>query len=181
MLSIDWLVVVFFLLLRISNNIYHNVEHGIVVKSVKALVSQLCPTVCDLMDCSLPGFSVHGIFQARILEWVAIPFSRGSSQPRDWTWVSCTVGRFFTVWATIYVIKYVFESAKKIKLRKDHLFVIILGYFKKKYQNCLINKKEYFWDYFPWVWDWFWELTGVSGQKQWPKYSYGTLGDFLTN
>ena len=83
MLSIDWLVVVFFLLLRISNNIYHNVEHWIVVKSVKALVSQLCPIVCDLMDCSLPGFSVHGIFQARILEWVAIPFSRGSSQPRD--------------------------------------------------------------------------------------------------
>ena len=118
MLSIDWLVVVFFLLLRISNNIYHNVEHGIVVKSVKALVSQLCPIVCDLMDCSLPGFSVHGIFQARILEWVAIPFSRGSSQPRDWTWVSCTVGRFFTVWATIYVIKYVFESAKKFNSGK---------------------------------------------------------------
>ena len=52
------------------------------------------------MDCSLPGSSVHGILQARILEWVAIPFSRGSSRPRDWTQVSCTVGRFFTIWAT---------------------------------------------------------------------------------
>ena len=43
--------------------------------------------------------SVHGILQAKILEGVAIPFSRGSSQPRDWTWVSCTAGRFFTIWA----------------------------------------------------------------------------------
>ena len=54
---------------------------------------------CDPVDCSLPGSSVHGILQARILEWVAIPFSR-SSLPRDWTWVSCTTGRFFTIWAT---------------------------------------------------------------------------------
>ena len=50
--------------------------------------------------CSPPGSSVHGISQARILEWVAIPFSRGSSQPRTWTWVSYTAGRFFTFWAT---------------------------------------------------------------------------------
>ena len=52
------------------------------------------------MDCSLPGSSVHEIFQARVLEWVAISFSRGSSQPRDPTWISHTVGRRFTVWAT---------------------------------------------------------------------------------
>ena len=52
------------------------------------------------MDCSLPGSSVHGIFQARVLEWIAISFSRGSSQPRDWTQVSCIVDRRFTVWAT---------------------------------------------------------------------------------
>ena len=50
------------------------------------------------MDCSSPGSSVHGILQARILEWVAISFSRGSSQPRDQTWLFCIVGRFFTVW-----------------------------------------------------------------------------------
>ena len=56
--------------------------------------------LCDPMDCSLPGSSVHGILQARILEWVAISFSRGSSQPRDQTRISCIAGRFFTVWAT---------------------------------------------------------------------------------
>ena len=52
------------------------------------------------MNCSLPGSSVHGILQARILEWVAIPFSRGSSPPKDQTQVSFTAGRFFTIWAT---------------------------------------------------------------------------------
>ena len=52
------------------------------------LVTQLCPTLCDPVDYSPPGSSVHGILQARILEWVAIPFSRGSSRPRDGTWVS---------------------------------------------------------------------------------------------
>ena len=51
------------------------------------------------MDCSLPGSSLHGILQARVLDWVAICFSRGSSRPRNWTWVSCIAGRFFTDWA----------------------------------------------------------------------------------
>ena len=52
------------------------------------------------MGCSLPSSSVHGILQARILEWVAIPFFRGSSLARDWTLVSCIAGRFFTIWST---------------------------------------------------------------------------------
>ena len=52
------------------------------------------------MDCSPPGFSVHGILQARILQWVATPFSRGSSWRRDWTKVSGFAGSFFTIWAT---------------------------------------------------------------------------------
>ena len=64
---------------------------------VKVLVAQLCPTLCDPMDCSPSDFSDHGIFQARILEWVAISFSRGSSRPRDQTQVSCIVGRYFTI------------------------------------------------------------------------------------
>ena len=64
-----------------------------------------CPTLCDPMDCSLPGISVHGIFQARILEWVAISFSRRSSWPRDWTWVSLLVSRRFTLWATREVLQ----------------------------------------------------------------------------
>ena len=63
-------------------------------------VAQSCPTLFDPMDGSLPGSSIHGIFQARILEWAAISFSRGSSQPRDRTRVSCIADRRFTVWAT---------------------------------------------------------------------------------
>ena len=59
-----------------------------------------CPTLWDPMDYRLPGSSVHGIFQAIVLEWVAISFSRGSSWPRDRTWVSHIVDRHFTVWAT---------------------------------------------------------------------------------
>ena len=59
--------------------------------------TQLCPTLCDPMDGSLPGSYVHGILQARILGWVAIPFSKGSSQPRGQTQVSCTAGRFFPI------------------------------------------------------------------------------------
>ena len=63
-------------------------------------VTQWCPTLCDPMDCSLPGFSVHRILQARILEWVTTSFSRGSSQPRNRTWVSHIGGRRFNLWAT---------------------------------------------------------------------------------
>ena len=62
--------------------------------SLKVKVIQSCPTLCDPID-----YIVHGILQARILEWVAFPFSRGSSQPRDRTQVSCIAGRFFTSWA----------------------------------------------------------------------------------
>ena len=58
-------------------------------------VAQSCLTLCDSVDCSLPGFSVHGILQARILEWVTISFSRGSSRPWDRTQVSCFGGRCF--------------------------------------------------------------------------------------
>ena len=68
--------------------------------AVLGLVAQSCPTFCDPMDCSPPGSFVHGILQAKILEWVAIVFSRGSSQPRDQTWVSCIADRFFALWAT---------------------------------------------------------------------------------
>ena len=62
---------------------------------VKVKVAQLCLTLCDPMD-----YTVHGILQARIIEWVAFPFSRESSQPRDQTQVSCIADRFFTSWAT---------------------------------------------------------------------------------
>ena len=67
---------------------------------VCALVAQSCPTLCDPTDCGPPGCSVRWILQARILEWVAIPFSRGSFRPRDRTEVSRTAGRLFTFWAS---------------------------------------------------------------------------------
>ena len=63
-------------------------------------IAQSCPTLCDPMDCSLPVSSVHGIFQAIVLAWIAISFSRGSSQPRDGTRISRIVDKCFTVWAT---------------------------------------------------------------------------------
>ena len=75
------------------------------------LVTRSCLTLCDPMNCRQPGSFVHGILQARILEWVAIPFSRRSSQPRDWTWVSCIASRFFTNWAPREAWKY-----KQIKM-----------------------------------------------------------------
>ena len=62
-------------------------------------VTQSCPTLCDPMDCSLSGSSVHGIFQARELKWIAVSFSRGSSWPRDRTRVSLIAGRHFTMGA----------------------------------------------------------------------------------
>ena len=63
-------------------------------------VAQSCLTLCDPMDCSLPGSSVHEILQAIVLEWIAISFSRGSSQPRAGTRVSRIEDRRFTIWAT---------------------------------------------------------------------------------
>ena len=64
------------------------------------LVAQSCPTLFDPMDCSPLGSSVRGILQARILPWIAILFSRGVSQPKDWNCISWIAGRFFTIWAT---------------------------------------------------------------------------------
>ena len=74
---------------------------GLVTKvNVIVLVAQSCLTLCSPKNCTPLGSSVLGILQARILEWVAIPFSRGSSPPRDQTQVSCIAGRFFTIWAS---------------------------------------------------------------------------------
>ena len=70
-------------------------------KKSEMLVLQSCLALCDCMDCSTTGPSVHGIFQARILEWVDILFSRRSSRHMDLTQVSCIVGGFFTIWATL--------------------------------------------------------------------------------
>ena len=66
-----------------------------------AQLLQSCPTLCDPMDCSLPDSFDYGIIQARILEWVANSFSRGSSQPRDRTQVSYIAGRLFNIWERV--------------------------------------------------------------------------------
>ena len=95
--------------LQSHKNLYMNAYSSLIWKNWKhpkcpsmkwSQVAQSCPILCDPMDCSLPGSS-HRIFQAKVLEWVAISFSRGSSPPRDRTQVSCTAGRWFTVWATM--------------------------------------------------------------------------------
>ena len=77
-----------------------NGQNIIVKVKSESEVVQSCPTLCDPMDCSLPGSSVHEILQARILEWIAISFSRESSRPRDRTWVFCFGVRRFNLWAT---------------------------------------------------------------------------------
>ena len=85
------------LLCRSVQHVIHSFIHILINWPYEA--AQSCMTFCEPMDCNLPGSSVHGILQARVLEWVATSFSRGSSQPRDQTRVSCIAGRCFTVWA----------------------------------------------------------------------------------
>ena len=80
--------------------------------SIHCLVAQLCLTVCDPMDCSPSAPLSMGILQASILEWVAMPSSRASSQPRDQTQVSCIAGGFFTVWATKEVLYSIWSDSK---------------------------------------------------------------------
>ena len=88
----------FIVLICNSANNFSSYHELLITKSEsESEVAQSCPTLCDPVDCSLPGFSIHGILQARILEWVTISFSRGSSRPGDRTWVSHIVGRHFTV------------------------------------------------------------------------------------
>ena len=99
-----------------SLQIYPSCKNRLLLQIKKSEVTQSYPALCNPMDCSLPGSSIHGIFQARVLEWVATSFSRGSSWPRDWTQVSriagrhfttqvCHIaGRRFTVWATREVL-----------------------------------------------------------------------------
>ena len=102
-------------------------------------VPQSCPTLCDPMDwCSPPGSSIHGILQARILEWVAISLSRGSSQPRDRTQVSCIVGRRFTVWATR-------EAVYSIGIYSEYLIITYNGKeSEKEYRNICISESFFY-------------------------------------
>ena len=91
-------------------------------KCVCVLVAQSCPTLWDPTDYSPPGSSVHGVFQAWVLGWVAIPFSRGSSPPRDQAQVSCIAGRFFTIWT--FLDSYICSNKNKIFSDKEIWFPI---------------------------------------------------------
>ena len=84
-------------------------------------VAQSCPTLCDPVDCSLPGFSIHGILQSRILEWVTISFSRGSSWPRGQTRVSHIGGRCFNLWAIREAL--VVTCNLQVTDKKIHIFL----------------------------------------------------------
>ena len=94
---------------------------------------------CDPMDCSLPGSSVHGILQERILKWVVISFSRGSSQPKNQTWVSCIAGRFFTDWAT--------REAQLLKMQRISDATIL-----RRIMCCCVGTVSEAWP----VWEEFW-------------------------
>ena len=98
-------------------------------------VAQSCPTLCNPVDCSLPGFSVHGILQARVLEWVAISFSRGSSQPRDRTQVFHNGGRCFNLWATReYTLVHIREKYR-MNLILNSMLVTFLKYMLKYFSS----------------------------------------------
>ena len=100
------------------------------------LVVQLCLTLFDPMDCSPPVSPVHEIPQARILEWVAIPFSRGSSPPRDQIQISCIADRFSTIWAT----REMYRKYVLLKRNKYHS-----NSFKNNYEQHIgTNSSNYF-------------------------------------
>jgi len=92
---------------------------------VPCLVTQWCPSLCDPMDFSLPGSSVHGLIQARTLEWVTMPSSRGSFQLRYQSQVFLISGRFFTVRAT--------------KEARSYLLNMLKFYFRTDYSSTSIN------------------------------------------
>ena len=110
-------------------------------------VAQSCPTLGDPMDRSLPDSSVHGIFQAVVLEWIAILFSRGSSRPRDRTQVSHIVYRRFTIWATrkvIYCYTYIHVYNSSYILKTDVWSLKYLMFTVTQFQASLSKFQESF-------------------------------------
>ena len=129
---------------------------------VCVLVAQLCLTLCDPVDHGLPDSSVRGILQARILEWVAIPFSMGSSQPKDSTRVSCIAGRFFTVWVTLEALfPLILSSMKRRALHIQHyVFTILLrlpGHTERQYSQPPLKMD----------WDHFTEFLPMECRQKW--------------
>ena len=124
-------------------NVWSEVKWSEIAQSFLTLL-----TLCDPRDCSPPGSFVHGILQARILEWVAISFSRGSSQPRDQTQVSHTAGRYFNHWATHLSFSKYFKKIKMLEPSQSHSMNPLFWYQKlEKYSK---NKEKKITNQFLW-------------------------------
>ena len=123
----------------------HSFKKNITLKESekKVLVAQSCPTLCNSMDCSPSGSSVHGILQERVLEWVAIPFSRGSSWPRDWTWISCIAGRFFN--RVSHQQRRHIQSLTILRCWKLFLIVFLLLYYTTQWWKVWIPRMSHEW------------------------------------
>ena len=106
---------------------------------VHAKLLQLCPTLFDAMECSLPGSSVHGILQARTLEWVTMPSSRGSSRPRDWTcvsFVSYTSRQVLYHWAT-WEAQCCYEGLQRGKIHWAFIVQFSSGGQENRFLQCV--------------------------------------------
>ena len=131
----------------------HTVESWIcsqLKRRVRVLTAQSCPTLCDPMECSPQGSSVREILQARILKWIAIPFSMGPSQPRDWSWVAHTAGRFLMIWATREALIHLLNPEVKF----TSIFPLRLAVFQFQWicwpssNPCPPNNSEDIWAYY---------------------------------
>ena len=120
---------------------------------INVLITQLCPTLCNPMDCILPGSSLHGILQARILEWVSISFSRGPSQPRDWTCISCIGRQILCHWSHLGSMtnhKYLLnKQISEWKIIELHFWL----YFSSvnSVQQISFNKSSLTFSYYSWL------------------------------
>ena len=121
------------------------------------LIAQSCLTLCSSMDCSPPDSSVHVILQARILEWVAISFSRGSSKPRNQTQVSCIGVRFFTLWTK--------REAPLSDIKLGLPSKIFPQHWNHQYHSCIILKQNLLSFIF-----------STSGCRHYEIYDVGNLG-----
>ena len=145
-------------------------------------IARSCPALCDFMDCSLPGSSVHGILQARTLKWIAIPFSGGSSWPRDQTWVSSISGTFFTIWATRDALIYPqYNNSKHLCLEYNNR---VSKYMKQRKVNLRreIDKSTGIARDYPWKFFLFKYLRKqVTWNQQWYKRLKHTIKLDLTD
>ena len=120
--------------MNLITDFFSPIFFSITLIKVKVLVAHLCLTLCNPMDCNPPGSSVHEILQSRILEWVAICFSRGSFWPRDQTQVSHVAGRFFTIWVTLIKAKFnsFVQSFNKYLLSAHHRVILKIWWWAEK-------------------------------------------------